>query len=180
MSASAILISTVLVVLLVVAVALLAGSAALLTGRGRPADGTGAGLLEALRLLDRQWQIERLVYRRHRLFGLLVATTSVFCLWQLGRSGLSAILASHYPASILAWALLLGQAFNLLVGLVILVRPSLLKPLEALSNRWHPIEARTGRPGAARITAALLALVGLAILLAAGALLLQQINGVAT
>ena len=89
MSASAILISTVLVVLLVMAIALLTGSIALLTGRGRPADGSSAGPLEALRLLDRQWQIERLVYRYHRLFGLLVVTTSVFCLWQIGRTELS-------------------------------------------------------------------------------------------
>lgn len=178
MSASAILVFTALVVLFVLAVALLAGSLALLSAGARAPDSQRSGLLEALRLLDRQWRIERLVYRHHRLFGTLVIAGGTFCLWQLARPELSDVLAGYSTASVLAWALLLGQAFNLIVGLVLLLRPSLLKPVEAFSNRWHHLDRTApGRAKQTRLTALFLALIGLVVLLGSATLLVQQVTG---
>ncbi|MEE4303608.1 MAG: hypothetical protein V2J19_05595 [Wenzhouxiangella sp.] len=174
MSTSVILVSTVLVVLLVLAIALLTGSLALLAGVEGGHERRG-GLTAALRLLDRQWQIERLVYRHHRIFGLLVIAAGSFCLWRLTRTELTAVLDGRSSASILLWVLLAGQAFNLLVGLVVFFRPSLLKPLETISNRWHEWDVSGEcRPSKVRLTAILLALVGLAVLFASATLLLQQ------
>ncbi len=175
MSASAILVSTVLVILFVLAIALLTGALALLAGVEDPNERRG-GLTAALRLLDRQWRIERLVYRHHRIFGLLMIAAGSFCLWQLTRAELSAVLDGGSSASILLWALLLGQAFTLLVGMVVFFRPSLLKPLETISNRWHDLDV-SGEDHASkgRWAAILLALVGLVALLASTTLLMQQI-----
>jgi hypothetical protein len=177
MSTSAILISTVLLVLAVLAVALLAGALALLAGRQDPARQRRGGLAESLTALDRQWHIERLIYRHHRSFGLLVVTAAGFCLWQLTRSSAAEILAAPGTTSILLWFLVASQILNLLIGLVLLLRPSLLKPMEAVGNRWHRLDINRERhPQSIRITAALLALVGLTVLVGSAALLLQQLN----
>lgn len=177
MSASAILVATALAVLLVTALALLTGSLTLLAGlrTKREAAGPG-GLMEALHLLDSQWAVERLVYRHHRIFGLLVVVAGTFCVWQLTRTELSALENGSSATSIVLWTLLVGQGFNLLVGLVILLRPSLLKPVEALSNRWHRLESASGEPPSRRLTAVLLIVVSLVILFGSATLLLQQIS----
>jgi len=178
MTASSILISTVLLVLAVLAVALLAGSLALLAGRQDPAELRRGGVAEALRTLDRQWHIERLIYRHHRWFGVLVLAAAGFCLWQLLRSSAAGLLAAPGTASILLWVLVTGQLVNVLIGLVLLIRPSLLKPVEAIGNRWHRLDIDRGRhPRSIRITAALLAVIGLIVLIGSAALLLQQIAG---
>lgn len=179
MSATVILVSTVLLVLCVLAIALLTGSLALLSGGHRETNAHRGGLLEALRLLDRQWRIERLVYKHHRIFGLIVLAAGAFCIWQMTRAELIVFFNGGSPLSSLTWMLLLAQGFNLLIGLVILFRPSLLKPVEAFSNRWHSLDASgMGRPGALRLKAVLLALVGLAVLLGSATLLFQQITGI--
>lgn len=176
MSTSAILVSTVLAVLFVLALALLTGSLALLAG-GHHAQAPRSGLASALRLLDKQWPVERLIYRHHRTFGLLVLAASSFCLWQLTRPELMTLLAGRSPVSILLWILLIGQALALLIGLIIFIRPSLLKPVETVSNRWLDLElAAKDPPARPRITAILLMLVGLIVLLASASLLLQQIT----
>lgn len=176
MSASAILISTVLAVLLVFALALLTGSVALLAG-GRKADADGSGLLESLRLLDRQWRIERLIYRHHRLFGLLILAAGTFCVWQFTRAELYGLLRDGSSAAVMLWTLLLAQGFNLLIGLVIFLRPSLLKPVETFSNRWHHLDASRGQATPRRLMAALIALIALTVLLGSATLLMQQIAG---
>jgi len=179
MSATAILVVTVLLVLVVLAVALLTGSLALLVSRRGDSDTRRGGLAHALRLLDRQWRIERLVYKHHRFFGLLVLAASVFCIWQMTRAELTGLVNGSSAASLLLWMLLLALAFNLLVGLIILFRPSLLKPLEAFANRWHHLDAADeSRPGGLRLTATLLALVGLAVLLGSATLLFEQITAI--
>lgn len=177
MSTSTILILTILAVMLVLAVALLAGSLALLAGGVRQDDRDGGGLIAALRMLDRQWRIERLVYRHHRIFGTVVLLAGVFCIWQFTRSELAELLAAPSALSVLVWILLLGQGFNLLVGVFILLRPSVLKPLESLSNRWHGMDVETGQgPRRTRLAAVVLSLVGLLILLISATLLFQQIT----
>ena len=177
MSATTILILTVLVLVLVLAVALLAGSLALLLGRPREDELRGGGLIAALRVLDRQWQVERLIYRHHRLFGVIVLLTGTFCLWQLGRADLIALLDGSSTASALLWILLLGQGFNLVVGLVILLRPSLLKPVESLSNRWHGSDPNGGTRGEdVRSTAVVLSVVGLLVVLVTATLIIHQIS----
>jgi hypothetical protein len=168
---------TVLAVVLVLALALLAGSLALLVGGGTAVDQERGGLVTALQLLDRQWQLERLVYRHHRLFGAVVLITGAVSAWKLWRSDLSALLEGSLPVATMAWSLLIGQGFNFLVGLVILLRPSLLKPVETIGNRWHRLDSAEQRgPRTLRTTAVVLSLVGLLVMLGTAALIFEQIG----
>lgn len=176
MNASAILISTVLTALAVMAIALLTGSLALLTSRQDPATPTRGGVAESLRTLDRQWHIERLVYRHHRLFGLLVMAAAVFFLWQLFRADPAWTAKGSGITPVLIWTLVCAQAINLLIGAVIMLRPSLIKPLESIGNRWHRLELSGQRsPESIRVTATLLALVGLTVLVGSAMLLMHQL-----
>lgn len=178
MSTSTILILTVLLLVLILAVALLTGSLALLVGGPREDDRDHGGLVAALRLLDRQWQIERLIYRHHRIVGGIVLATGIFCVWRLASTDLLVLLNGSSATSALTWTLLLGQGFNLVVGMIILLRPSLLKPLESLSNRWHGLDTgQPHRPRAMLATAVVLSLVGLLVLMVSAMLILHQISG---
>lgn len=170
MSAPAILICTALAVLFVLAIALLGGSLAVLAGLGE-AERNRDGSARILALLDHQWRLERLAYRHHRLFGGLVVAVGAFFLWQATRTELAGLLGDRSTASVLLWCLLAGQGFNILVGLVVFFRPSLLKPLESVSNRWHDLDLARHRRLSPRTVAALLALVGLMLLLGSAALM---------
>ncbi|NBB91647.1 MAG: hypothetical protein GVY32_00580 [Gammaproteobacteria bacterium] len=174
MSAASILVCTALAVLFVLAAALLAGSLAILAGLGETAGNRG-GSAKILPLLDRQWRLERLAYRHHRLFGGLVVLAGTFFLWQATRTELAELLGDHSTASVLLWCLLVGQGFNILVGLVVFFRPSLLKPLESVSNRWHDLDLARQHRLAPRTVAALLALVGLILLLGSTTLMARLI-----
>ena len=90
---------------------------------------------------ERQWRIERWVYRYHRAFGSLVIAVSVLFFFKTWLHGL---LFAGGPAWQAAWWLLaLGMGLNLVIGLVLVTRPSRLKPLEQLSNRWVHVDAAT-------------------------------------
>lgn len=179
MSAPSILISTFLVVLLVLAVALTVGSLALfVAGTRKTNPEKDPGALYALKLLDKPWTIERMIYRHHRLFGLVILFAGVFCIWQMSRTRLIELLGDSTTLAILVGALLIGQAFNLAIGLVMLLRPSLLKPLEAVGNRWHDLDLwDRQKSGNTRLTATLLALVGVIVLVGSATLLVQQLSG---
>ena len=122
---------------------------------------------------NRRFAIERTFYRRHRIFGSLV----VF-------GGLAALgLAVYFALHPRAWDLymLLGKAgfrvaellaatiglLLVMVGVCLVVRPSVLKGIEAAANRWvEPIARRASAPSVAaavlrgpRVAGALLLLI---------------------
>jgi len=100
--------------------------------------------------LDEQKHFERLFYRHHIVMGLAIVLGSLYSLWFLWRlqdRGLALLLPAIenrvlqeiLEASVLIM-LQLGNLLALLVGLVVLLRPSLLKVLETWSNRWVDTE----------------------------------------
>lgn len=93
-----------------------------------------------LQWLDRQWRIERGIYRHHRLAGLLVIAAALLFFFKTWPVGLLA--APQMPEGWLLgwWVLAIGNLFNLLVGILLLLRPSRLRPLEAASNRWIAVK----------------------------------------
>lgn len=171
MTPPGILMLTLLVVVLVLALALLAGSLALLVNAGDPENAHHSGVRQALSELDRQWRIERWAYRHHRAFGLLIIVAGLVCIWQLVRLDLS---AAADPRILLAWLLLGGQALNLAIGILIFTRPSLLKPLEALGNRWHEFDVPRRLPP--RLKATLLCLVAAMVAATSGLLLIRALG----
>lgn len=107
------------------------------------------------RKLDEQQHFERLFYRHHVLMGLLIVAGSLYSLWFIWRlqggelAALLPVMANPVLQEIvqvsLACFLLAGNLFALLVGLVVLLRPSLLKGLEAWANRWVASDQALGR-----------------------------------
>ena len=94
-------------------------------------------------LFDRRFAIERGVYRRHRLAGavvLLGAIAIATLLWYLGRkpgvvAQLRAALTIPGLHVVTAAAMTIAAVLGV-VGACLLVRPSVLKGLEATANRW--------------------------------------------
>ena len=102
---------------------------------------------KATDILDRQHRIERVLYRHHRLTGVLVMVGSVYTLYILNFSFnpklTAALLDDGKNNYLVEWilesavlAFNLGCAAALVVGAILLVRPSLLKSFEALLNHW--------------------------------------------
>ena len=123
-------------------------------------------------LFDRRYAIERRIYRRHRIFGLLVvagALAGIGLLWYLSRQPAS--LAKLYrvlgrPA--VEVALLAAGAVGMLllvVGACLVIRPSVLKGIEAASNRWiDPIPIRRSHAMVSRLVLRAPRIVGAALL----------------
>lgn len=103
-----------------------------------------AGNRQVTKWLLHSWKIERIFYRHHRITGtLLFIGASVFlallsmipisdnlaikAFWQSPRGLYIALVVQG-----LAWILAM---LSLLIGLTVLLRPSLLKPLERYANR---------------------------------------------
>lgn len=97
--------------------------------------------------LDRQHQIERTMYRYHRLTGALILAGGVYTLYMLNfalnQKATVAILSDHKNYYLVEWmleatvlAFNTGSVIALVVGVVLLIRPSLLKGLESTVNHW--------------------------------------------
>lgn len=93
---------------------------------------------------DRSYRIERILYRHHRLTGLLLTLSACLLVWlsapvDILKRALLALLAylGQLSANAQLWPLInTGLACIVLaVGLTIAFRPSALKPLEAYLNR---------------------------------------------
>lgn len=105
--------------------------------------------------LDEQKNFERLFYRYHIAMGILIVAGSLYSLrflWRLyGAEQLLflPVLENTFLQEILqvalTYVLLSGNAVALLVGLVVLIRPSLLKKIEAWSNHWLETERVFGK-----------------------------------
>lgn len=100
----------------------------------------------AMRPLEKQHSISRPLYRRHRVFGLLICAGALYALALLGTpeggaamtkslSGLGPLRFASWISESLRIILLTGNAAALLFGLVFIVRPSSLRSLEAWADR---------------------------------------------
>jgi len=95
------------------------------------------------KVLERQWRVERSIYRHHRLFGGIIAIGALTLLLMLGMhhgqefaSGAAHLSRGAYLVELVRVALWVFAAFALLIGIVIAIRPSAIKGFEALANRW--------------------------------------------
>lgn len=102
----------------------------------------------ALKIWETPLHLERFFYRHHRIFGvvLLLATgwtlyyfTRLYAPEQVLRLLQRASRINPAWAPLLngtVWVIRIASALALLVGLVVVIRPSLLKGIEAKSNTW--------------------------------------------
>lgn len=128
---------------------------------------------------NQRFAIERSVYRRHRLVGCLVllgACAALVLVWYLAKPKAAAWLANAVTplGGRIATILLASVGVTLaVVGTCLAVRPSVLKGIEAASNRWIDPMAATNRHmvvsrwilGSPRVTGAVLLAAGFACLL---------------
>ncbi len=104
-------------------------------------------LEKELEPLEKPIYTERFIYRHHRLFGSVFVLFSLYILWQLSTAidvQTLVELFKEYRDQVIAEILLktlqlvlwIGSLFSLIVGVIVLIRPSLLKKMEAKSNYW--------------------------------------------
>jgi len=104
--------------------------------------------------LDQPHHIERFLYRHHRALGIMIVAGAGFVLWRWAfayeRSEFLAALGTRFVASGLDWmpaaletALVALHGAILLVGILVIFRPSLLKTFERTANRWQQGPATT-------------------------------------
>src|SRR5690349_6944315 len=97
--------------------------------------------------LDQPHHIERFLYRHHRILGIMIVAGAGFVLWRWAfyyeRSELLAAIGTRWQARGLDWipaaletALVALHGLILMVGVLVMIRPSLLKGLERTANHW--------------------------------------------
>ena len=103
-----------------------------------------SGLSETL---DRPRFKDHIFYRYHFLFGAAITVGALYCLYyvlfQYDQRSLLAALNGSLDSAVLAWLLdalwilvTVGNVFIVAVGIIVFLRPSLLKRVEAWSNHW--------------------------------------------
>lgn len=179
MTAADVLILTALLVIVLIALALLLAGGGLLLRSINTPDASTQEFERPLDLLDRQWHLESLLYRHHRLSGTVIIVASTFFLWQV----IAKDLLSVWPAiglwQPLWWLLIIGNTFNLVIGLIVVFRPSQLKPVEAIANRWFPVDSRHLARLLARhprLRGLILLVIALVALGGAGLLLIERVQ----
>jgi len=107
------------------------------------------------RWMDRSIRIERWCYRHHRPLGLLLTLGGAYILVYFGLrfdkttavQSLSSLVPNQLLLDSLLQALvlleLIGGVFALLIGLVVWLRPSLLRGIEKESNQWLSLRPAT-------------------------------------
>ncbi|NJD34443.1 MAG: hypothetical protein FIA96_06355 [Betaproteobacteria bacterium] len=90
-------------------------------------------------VLERPRRVERFIYRHHRLFGVAIVAGALMLLAVLG-AGKPLLFWVVLPggpsvraAMVVLWVLAVAV---LVIGIIVLVRPSALKGVETLANRW--------------------------------------------
>jgi len=97
--------------------------------------------------IDRPRRSERFFYRYHHVFGGLIITGAVYCLFiafsYLDQSRLIEALPVVFNREMSSWlytslyyTLIAANFFALVIGCFVLVRPSLIKEFEMRLNRW--------------------------------------------
>ena len=151
-STESLVIEIVLLVLIVgLAIGLLVGLVALVSPARAVALSDMLGrrhsMRQATRMFETPISTERYFYRHHRLFGTIIVAGAGLILWYLGARFDAELMAQSLAASnqrIVAEILVqtfvlvmwIGAGFSLLVGIVVFLRPSLLKGFEARANEW--------------------------------------------
>lgn len=106
---------------------------------------------EIFHRLDVPRSTERLFYRHHRVFGVLLTLGAAYVLYSFlfafDYQSISREVILFHSAATTEWLLsalsFLNIGFSLVgigLGLVILFRPSLLKALEQWANRWYGVD----------------------------------------
>lgn len=95
--------------------------------------------------MDRPHWTERVFYRHHRLLGVVLLGIAIFFLLVIlpKASLLTALLrdrATGWLPVTMVWIFLAAIVLAAVVGTVVLVRPSLLRKIEKVSNRWTPTD----------------------------------------
>jgi hypothetical protein len=109
---------------------------------------------EVLGKLDQPHHIERFLYRHHRILGAMIVAGAGFVLWRWAfayeRSEFLAAMGTRFLADGLDWlpaaletALVALHGGILMVGFLVIFRPSLLKGFERTANRWQRGPATT-------------------------------------
>jgi len=95
---------------------------------------------DLIALLDRKSKIERPIYRYHRPIGTAVTTGSLILLFLLKNLQDYLFTSSYWTnflgvrlAMIFSWSL---AALSLVIGIFLFIRPSALKGVEKVANRW--------------------------------------------
>ena len=139
---------------------------------------------DVLGFLNVRRAIEKPVYRHHRFFGTALTGAAAIWMWLLYRleahfhfqSFLQRLLGQPGSYTLIAVCWILAF-FALAIGLFLFVRPSAMKPFEAVANRWiepFPLSASSEAGGLAkavfrahRLTGVLLLAAGIECLIAA-------------
>ncbi len=119
-------------------------------GKHRGTLGLWFSLQRALRPLDEPRTVERFLYRHHKVLGVFLIAGSTFALYSqafhFDYSRLHALLDQGARSGMLAALidgatrfLFFGNLFAFAIGVVVLLRPSLLKDAEMQANRWVSI-----------------------------------------
>lgn len=100
----------------------------------------------ATRPLDVPRNIDRILYRHHKLYGVVVVGLALFLLYFLAFGGQQPFWRELFPpdyreiaaivADVARLVLWLFAVFALIIGTVVFVRPSELKNFELRANRW--------------------------------------------
>lgn len=99
------------------------------------------------RVMDATRHIERPVYRNHRRVGALLIASALYILYQLTLNYDKAAtlrMMKDYNLQLAGWLLdsaafiiALTSVLTLMIGMVLMIRPSLLRAFETWSNRWY-------------------------------------------
>jgi len=103
---------------------------------------------ESSRVLDQSRDLKRIVYRRHRLAGLVLLAVALYALDVLVFNFQTRALVHHFrdlanPATLQLFVegarlfLIVGNALAVLAGIILVLRPSLFKGLEGWTDREY-------------------------------------------
>ena len=103
---------------------------------------------QAFSALDRPRNLERFFYRHHRILGALIVAGASYVLWRWAfvyeRADMIAVVGRRWVSAGLDWlpaaleaALVVLHVAILVVGALVMFRPSLLKGVERTANRWQ-------------------------------------------
>lgn len=130
-----------------------------------------------LGLMESPRRIERFIYRHHHASGAVIMLGAGFYLWRMLGVGViwqPEAFDYHLP---MLWFLTIAIALAFMLGLVIFVRPSGLKPLESRANHWVGPQAGTLREWLnrhPRLRGSMILAVSLYGLLVFGSLLIER------
>lgn len=102
-------------------------------------------------VLDSPRSVERVLYRNHRLVGVLVLCGALYTLYSLlfsfNKQAVVALLSRGANSHLIGWlmdtlvvALVISSVLAAVIGIFLVVRPSLLRSFEQRVNSWYSTE----------------------------------------